>query len=340
MTAPTRITDHVLSAGWLIIAQSTTPLLYSIFAWITATFTSFLIDVSEYRHSRNRKGMVLVLKALEERGRLKMGMTIFYRRSKVSAITIGPSFIAFANISRYEHHEDMSIIVYTPKWRDRIISDDEASCVVPPDHLSVIEPGMMEDRSIRRSYVLTTPPVITRHTTAVAKLISDKIVDIVLEACTGKKGNVFIVSGPPGVGKTFAGRVVGSRMQATFYNDYDPRLKESLFDLADLTVSKEQKLVFMLNECDIVFKELDKMTRNTILDKVNDNPQKYVMILTTNSKLEDLFAEDPSMIRSGRMIKMEVTDDCSDVRMVTDDMLKDRLTVKNTIPKPVICAEP
>ena len=90
-------------------------------------------------------------------------------------------------------------------------------------------------------------------------------------------------------------------------------------------MSEEQKLVFMLNECDIVFKEVDKMTRNSILDKVNDNPQKYVMILTTNLKLEDMFEEDPSLVRSGRMIKLEVTDDCSEVRMVSDDMLKERL---------------
>jgi hypothetical protein len=50
--------------------------------------------------------------------------------------------------------------------------------------------------------------------------------------------------------------------------------------------------------------------------------------MTTNAKLEDMFEKDPSLLRDGRVIRLEVSDDRDDVIMVSEEMLKERLRLR------------
>jgi hypothetical protein len=133
------------------------------------------------------------------------------------------------------------------------------------------------------------------------------------------------VSGPPGTGKTFAGRLLAYKLGACLYDEFDPRRKETPFSIADKTHRDDQVLVLVMNECDVVFQTFDKALRNNMLDKVNNNPQKFVLIMTTNRNLEDIYAEDNSLIRDGRVTKMEVSGNGLELNVVTTNTLQDRL---------------
>jgi hypothetical protein len=281
--------------------------------------------VTEYNSSDNHKGTKRVIEVINDRALLQLGTSMFFKGIKVSSITISRRHVARAYITRHEHIEHaLNVVVYTLKWIEPVISDDSVTCMLPPGHIDEIV-NINYHPKWGVELMRVTPPVTTRKPSPRALRVGKAISNIIVNSVTGREGNVFIVAGPTGVGKSFAGRLAVHLMSACLYDEFDPRRQQTPFSIAYHTRNEEQRLVLMLNECDVVFRTVDKAVRNNMMDKVNNNPQKLVLILTTNMRLEDMHKTDPSLIREGRMTKIEVTDD-GYVHIVTDEMLEERMS--------------
>ena len=316
------ITGHMYTALLVVFVQTILPNMYYYVRELIFGCFLLLINETEYTSVRNRRGIDLVTKALNKRGVIKLGRVVFVKDMKISSVTAGRWFLAYANMVNDHGYETMSIVVYTTRWNKPIISDEMASCKLEPGHmyeLINVNPTGSSD------LYLVTPPVISRKPSPKAVQMSKNIANIIIGTRASRAGNVFIVSGPPGTGKTFAGRLLAYKLGACLYDEFDPRRKETPFSIADKTHRDDQVLVLVMNECDVVFQTFDKALRNNMLDKVNNNPQKFVLIMTTNRNLEDIYAEDNSLIRDGRVTKMEVSGNGLELNVVTTNTLQDRL---------------
>jgi hypothetical protein len=321
------LSSNLGSTVWFVLAQSVMPIVYMLTGNLTSLCMSLLVNATVYNTAHSQNGAKLALEAMSKRGILKVGTNMFYKSIKVSSITFGRYFLAYAHIANNRYDSDsVTITVYTPKWCLPIIPDDHATSVLPPGHMYQLV-NISADPKERAEYRMFTPPVVTRKTSLEAECVSDDIAKIIKDSCANGEGNVFIVSGPPGVGKTYGTRKAAHETGAALCDDFDMRRNETVYSIAENTRRDDQKIVFGLNECDVVFRhpKADKPARNCMMDSFANNPQKLgALVMTTNAPLVEMFRQDPSMLRDGRVRKIEVARDGT-VTEITDDVLRARL---------------
>jgi hypothetical protein len=312
--------NPILSAGWLLLAQGLIPLLLSIFDRWMHVFMSIAIDVTEYSSERNEQGCILLAKILSTTRALKLSRRILHNRLGLAmhAITIGKWFVATIDFDRnrmgYRDEESIRITVYTFRWHKPIISDDEATSKLPPNHLQeAVNMSLgIDGRPDRR---LTKPPVNTRPVPASIEHIAKQVAEI------AKENGSIIIQGLPGTGKTYSARYLAFTMGAILCNDFNPMLETPFSVMFD--VSRENLvLVIVINEVEEMIGKMNKAEWNNLLDLVNNNPQMFRLIMTTNVPLERLIRKDIALLRDARATKLEVRN--NRVILVNDDELMAR----------------
>jgi hypothetical protein len=325
---------YIRSAGWLLLARDLFPYLLSIvYRWMHV-FVSIVIDVTEYdsQPERNPEGCILVAKTITERATLKWGKRILHDKLgfAIHDTMIGKWFWATMDINRRGYSEDLCITVYTFRWHKPIITDEEAASKLPSGKMwEAINLSTSLDGHGRPDRQREAVDLDTRKCPESVKTTALQVVKIIEESECGS----ILIQGPPGVGKTYTARLFNSmNKNAMLCPDFNPLSGETPNSVYDDLGCQRDKLIVVLviNEVEEVIKKMgNKSEWNNLLDLVNNSPHMFKLIMTTNVPLEQLIKKDISLLRDGRVAKLEleVQDDMDvRVRMVSDADLLARST--------------
>lgn len=299
-----------------VAAQVISPLATNACRGAIMAIMSLATTTTEYQSNTNKQATNQVLDSLATRS-WWLGKTTFADGRQVPEFAIGIGFFAYTSTSIIERKEVLTVSVTTPKWRKPLISDAAAT---RKDHLVVLEQAHTDGWSY---WTPVKVPLMVRKMDDAILARSEMIVDRMIEAVRDTNTNAFVITGPPGTGKSFSARLLAFKMEAALIIDFDPRKsKDCIKHISNVSVT--DRIVIVLDECDVIFLTMDKAARNAFLDVINSNPQRFILVMTTNVLLETMWEKDASLMRSGRMEKMEITENGS-LTHVSDDMLKDRV---------------
>jgi hypothetical protein len=327
------ISNHINTMVWMFVVGLIPTIFTNALTFVWNLFMLFA-SVNEYHSKTDSKGAAMVIDAINKRGLLSAGTNVFFKSKKVATITIGATFLAIAKIERTKHMDHICITVYTLRRTTPLVRDEDITAPVLPGHVTVL---MRASSSGYEYFVPMTSAVFVRPVNEDVASVANAIADIVNKSCEDNVGNVFMIAGPPGKGKSLSGRIIAERRKAMLYPSFDPRKSHDCIVNISTNTNEGQILVAMMDEGDVVLSGMDKPTRNNMLDTFNSNPEKIMLVSTTNKPLEEMYREDPSLIRAGRMIKIEVNE-TNEVRLVDDDELHARVERlnskdKKTLPK-------
>jgi len=232
---------------------------------------------------------------------------------------------------------DLTVTVYRLAGSPPIVPDPAQRPLAEPGNtVEVIESSNSYEESFPRRI---TERVVNRDATPPAALaFADRAFEKMLAYTKsgGDGGKVFLLSGPPGCGKSISARMFASHIGATLAPDYQAtNRKSTMSSLTDVT--RGGPLVMVADEFDNSLAHIvsqsgcaadtgsrkthadayDKPTWNGLLDRIHRR-QNIVLILITNMSFDDIHGMvngDMSLLRRGR-IDMHFVYDDGDVRCV------------------------
>jgi hypothetical protein len=297
-----------------------------IFYGMITVIRSLVTKTTEYQSNTSKIATNKVLDSLATRS-WWLGKTSFVDGREVPEYAIGFWFFAYTSKSIVERKEVLAVSVMMPKWRKPLVSTEVAARDDDNDDgcLIVLEPA--RESKYYRYFTPERAKLLTRKMDDTISRLSEITVAMMMDALN-ENTNVFVMSGSPGTGKSFSARFLTFKLKkAALLTWFDPREKDDMclnhiYNTSSL--KRDERIVIVLDECDVVFLTMDKDARNAFLDMINNNPSKFILVMTTNAPLETMWEKDDSLLRDGRVFKMEITD-CMSVTHVSDEMLKERV---------------
>jgi cytidylate kinase len=304
------------------------------FSWILLRMLfSMIFVVNEYNSHRNFDGLCKVLETIATDNFRGFGKNIFYRHHKVSQCSLAFGYLCIADTTRNDYEETITLTVMSFRWYAPLVPDAEIKASTPDNCIR----SLRRNKEVEDRYTTVKPMNEKTYRTRagdkdalnMAKNLSKTMLDIYNDVDQKRSdeggSNVFIISGTPGCGKTLASRVLTSELKGCVVMNYNPvKEKMDLVEMAEYAINEDQKVVVVINECDVIFKNMDKAQRNAMLDDMGDLSHKFIMVLTTNEDLRVLHEADDSLLRKGRVTKIEVIGpaDNRQITVLSDEKLK------------------
>ena len=132
------------------------------------------------------------------------------------------------------------------------------------------------------------------------------------------QSQIFLVSGPPGCGKSTSNRILANKLNGVLFSDYDPtRSMHDLWSTHGFITGDNNVLIVVMEEMDIMLEKIvsgtvsdkknhvdiiDKVSWNNMLDKIK-RVDNIVLIMNTNKSIKEIkdICKDPSYLRKHRV---------------------------------------
>lgn len=315
---------------WLTISNSFALSLSFFSRIIYDSLIKFIITYRQYQTHNSTKLTETVLEKIESHHWLSDGKIILRGKMIPHGLVIGKNFRFLASVealvsSDTNKCDALDITVWTWRWDRPIVSDisnlvcneefDEDNNHGNEGYVKVMRMGLYNTYACRKE----SARPINCPTLKQSEFLAQDMYKSWLE---NERNGRFIISGPPGCGKSISVRILASKMNGTlcpYYNPTKPRV--SIEDIIDTTFfTRENPLVIAMDEFD---KCLDKlidsnpsMDRNIVevgtksdwtnlMDYMQFRPD-IIMVMVTNKTFAEIDEIDKkyfdgALLRTGRV---------------------------------------
>ena len=256
-------------------------------------------------------------------GMIRLGGNLLFRRMRVPFVAVGTSVVILSRKIEHDYRAStVEITVVRFYWHGPIVPDPRPStsthhtirCMMDvstnPKECNI---GTFNECAVASAI----PSAIVERSSAVAQEMVDIFLSRQQNACA------FIVSGPPGTGKSLSARIVAHKLNGTLYTGLDTSRHSgiSVWSVVQDYADVDRPLVLVFEEFDVALERIvlglaqdsescradttSKSTWNEFLSGLS-RKTNVVLILTTNRTDEELDLvcnHDASLLRPGRITK-------------------------------------
>lgn len=258
-----------------------------------------IFGVNKYNFEPDTDEYDLVIKKITQQ---KCFSLEYNYKMNVFGLTFGINFIAYLRPNGW-------IITHNKNYEELIQKEEQTDVVDERDRLMIVK---KELHQFGARWTYTTKYTTYTPNSNQANLLL-KIEEYFINK-TEKRKVIILISGPPGCGKSTFADILASKLKCYLVPLFDPTIPG---DTITSFTNYDKPVITCINEVDEIIKNFknnmtvhkdfysavyDKKSWNNWLDNINKYyTSKIIIIMTTNKKIEELDAIDPSLFAPHRV---------------------------------------
>lgn len=314
--------DTIYAWAYMQIGAMLVPYMLGIIQGIIGGFSNVVkcawINERVYSSSRSKNIAPMILKNAMDNMWFTLGGKTFMDGQEVQDVIVGNGFVVYSSCvyeHQYARRESFMFTVWTVKGMPLIVPD--TMLVINNKSKDVIHVWNRDFGSkefyTTKKYELTLSP---GQVADGSMYHSDKCAEEIKSIYNRGIGNVFVLYGEPGTGKSTTLRLLAKIMDAKLYARFDPRRPFESVDGVCNEINHDEIIIIGIEEFDIILDCLgkpkdcngpvmvhDKKSWNEMLDDVS-RLSNVILVMTTNKPihiLKDPNVYDPSLLRDKRV---------------------------------------
>jgi hypothetical protein len=314
------ITHHLA----IVLAPMASSLVQSVLTHLLFTLPMFVLTtlfVQHREYTSQRNGVVVEsVGLLVKQAVMCLGTRRFMKGTSIPTVIIGRTYVAHVEMVASDMGPNDKVVMNV--WSLRMFNPPIADEKVSTPHISKENTitVMYRDIGMKDCFNVSTRIERTLRPGCPTKAVSEGVVRYMKGLFCNGDGNVFILCGSKGTGKSSSLRILAGMLGAHLYRMNPCTPYESINGVLDY-VYESSSVVLGIEEFDVTLDKFgtidtsdgpvqvsDKQSWNQMLDDVANIPN-VVLVLTTNRTPEELAEYDESLLRPGRVTRVIAFDD-------------------------------